>query len=253
MGRDTDHAGFLLAIAADPADSLSRDAYLDWLTERDDPRAEFIRVQEQIAGHAAPRGTCLCGYEPCDGYHHNSPQCPYVRSAELLTTHERDWRGAMVCGRCWGTGRMEKNGSDYRCGDCHGTGYACWPLYQYHLDFDPNGDTGTFQIAVTFRRGLVHTVRAPLDVLLAPGVAETIGHWHPLERVEVTDDAVYTTHSENHFLIRMPFTLTMRDHGVITKKEQGRLLDTIYESPEKVHDDISAVLLNRFRRASAPQ
>lgn len=27
-----------------------------------------------------------------------------------------------ACERCRGSGRMEKNGSDYRCGDCHGSG-----------------------------------------------------------------------------------------------------------------------------------
>lgn len=47
-----DHAGFLLAIAA--GDRWARESYLDWLTERDDPRAKFIRVQECLASELVP-------------------------------------------------------------------------------------------------------------------------------------------------------------------------------------------------------
>lgn len=39
-----DEAGFLKAIAADPADETARLAYADWLADRGDPRAEFVRL-----------------------------------------------------------------------------------------------------------------------------------------------------------------------------------------------------------------
>jgi len=41
----TDEATFLQAILADPEDSTLRLAYADWLEERGDPRAEFLRVE----------------------------------------------------------------------------------------------------------------------------------------------------------------------------------------------------------------
>lgn len=39
----------LAAIAAAPADALPRLVYADWLEERGDKRAEFIRLQHQLA------------------------------------------------------------------------------------------------------------------------------------------------------------------------------------------------------------
>jgi uncharacterized protein (TIGR02996 family) len=54
-----EHPGFLQAIIDDPDDDLARLVYADWLEEHDDPvRAEFIRVQDELARHApqyAPR------------------------------------------------------------------------------------------------------------------------------------------------------------------------------------------------------
>ena len=47
MDRDDD---LLLAIAADPGDDAPRLVYADWLEERGDPRAEFIRAQCELAG-----------------------------------------------------------------------------------------------------------------------------------------------------------------------------------------------------------
>ena len=42
MGLDD---GFLQAIAADPADEVTRLVYADWLEDRGDPRGEFIRIE----------------------------------------------------------------------------------------------------------------------------------------------------------------------------------------------------------------
>lgn len=44
-----DEAAFLAAIAAAPGDPTPRLVYADWLEERGDPRAEFIRLQHQLA------------------------------------------------------------------------------------------------------------------------------------------------------------------------------------------------------------
>jgi uncharacterized protein (TIGR02996 family) len=48
-----EEAGFLRAIAADPADDTNRLVYADWLDERGDPRGEYIRLRLQLR---QPRG-----------------------------------------------------------------------------------------------------------------------------------------------------------------------------------------------------
>jgi uncharacterized protein (TIGR02996 family) len=40
---------FLAAIAANPSDATARLVFADWLTERDDPRGEWLRVRTQLA------------------------------------------------------------------------------------------------------------------------------------------------------------------------------------------------------------
>lgn len=45
----SDEAALLAAIAASPADALPRLVYADWLEERGDSRAEFLRLQQQLA------------------------------------------------------------------------------------------------------------------------------------------------------------------------------------------------------------
>jgi uncharacterized protein (TIGR02996 family) len=45
----SDEAAFLAAIQAAPADATTRLVYADWLEERNDPRAEFLRLQHQLA------------------------------------------------------------------------------------------------------------------------------------------------------------------------------------------------------------
>ena len=50
----SDRDGFLRAITAAPADDLPRLIYADWLDEHgESERAEFIRLQIQLAGHPA--------------------------------------------------------------------------------------------------------------------------------------------------------------------------------------------------------
>ncbi|VTT96402.1 Uncharacterized protein OS=Cystobacter violaceus Cb vi76 GN=Q664_31220 PE=4 SV=1 [Gemmataceae bacterium] len=45
----SDEAAFLKAIRENPRDDTVRLAYADWLDERDDPRAEYIRLRHQLA------------------------------------------------------------------------------------------------------------------------------------------------------------------------------------------------------------
>ena len=70
---------FLRAIIADPADDLPRLVYADWLDENNDPaRAEFIRVQCELAG--LPE---------------DDPRRPGLEDREhvLLEEHEAAWLG----------------------------------------------------------------------------------------------------------------------------------------------------------------
>jgi uncharacterized protein (TIGR02996 family) len=48
--------GFLNALAAQPNDNVGRLVYADWLQERDDPRAEFLRLEVRLASGDAPAG-----------------------------------------------------------------------------------------------------------------------------------------------------------------------------------------------------
>src|SRR4051794_4488118 len=67
---------FLEAIRAEPDADVHRMAYADWLSERDDPRGEFIRVQCELARMGPD--------DPC--------RAPLAeRETELLRLHEVDW------------------------------------------------------------------------------------------------------------------------------------------------------------------
>jgi uncharacterized protein (TIGR02996 family) len=48
-----EEAAFLNAIRENPADDTARLVYADWLEERNDPRAEYIRLRQQFAQLAA--------------------------------------------------------------------------------------------------------------------------------------------------------------------------------------------------------
>ena len=43
-----DDIAFQRAILANPADTTLKLVYADWLQERDDPRAEFVRLQVEL-------------------------------------------------------------------------------------------------------------------------------------------------------------------------------------------------------------
>ena len=47
-----DESGFLAALRTDPSDDTARLAYADWLEDRNDPRAELLRLA--AGGRGAP-------------------------------------------------------------------------------------------------------------------------------------------------------------------------------------------------------
>ena len=53
-------ADWLAAVAAAPDDQLVRLAYADWLDDRDDPRAELLRLDVQIEGRSDEATEVLC-------------------------------------------------------------------------------------------------------------------------------------------------------------------------------------------------
>jgi uncharacterized protein (TIGR02996 family) len=67
---------FLQDIGNDPGDDTVRLIYADWLTEQDDPRGEFIRVQVHLAS-LSPR----------------DPRWPELnqRQLDLLQAHQEEW------------------------------------------------------------------------------------------------------------------------------------------------------------------
>jgi uncharacterized protein (TIGR02996 family) len=89
------HQDFIDAILAEPGDDVPRLIYADWLEERGDPRAEFIRVQVEMATLARP-------LERKSMYGHPMPQprnrkdaarlqVLWQRHLDLLRTHCVEW------------------------------------------------------------------------------------------------------------------------------------------------------------------
>lgn len=72
------NAELLDAIIADPDDESLRLVYADWCEERGDPRADFIRVQLELAKPEPPNRTRLL-----------------VRQADLRHAHRRRWNGEL--------------------------------------------------------------------------------------------------------------------------------------------------------------
>src|SRR5205807_10301364 len=78
---------FLQAILDDPDDDMLRLIYADWLEERGDPRAEFIRVQCELAGfppHLPDKAALRARARLCQ------------RSQALLNEHKEEWFGRLI-------------------------------------------------------------------------------------------------------------------------------------------------------------
>ena len=84
------HNPFLDAIRETDSDDTPRLIYADWLEERGDPRAEFIRVQCELA--------------KLQPYHERYAEL-HPREQELLDQYEAQWRSELpyVYGVAWGS------------------------------------------------------------------------------------------------------------------------------------------------------
>lgn len=79
----SDERAFLKAIRAKPGDRTARLVYADWLQERDDPRGELIRIEEELTGLPI-HSDRYCELKP--------------RRRELLVSAERPWLKQMCYG-----------------------------------------------------------------------------------------------------------------------------------------------------------
>jgi uncharacterized protein (TIGR02996 family) len=152
----TDGDVLLQAILAEPADDLVRLAYADWLDEVGDEaersRAEFIRVQVELAGDLSRERACREACEPPD-----YAGCPQrglrLRERALFTWGNINrWGGRS---EAWQRTTVDRKEFD---------GFACG-----------------VGIAL-FRRGFVESVRLPLAAWQAHG--PSLVRSHPITRVE---------------------------------------------------------------------
>lgn len=190
VDEDT-RAALFRAVAADPDDDNPRLALRDYLDERDDPRAEFIRVQQRIA---EARRLCSCGgcVAARGGGQHTNGGCAVDarqddgvrlrhRERELLAQHEGEWR-RIGCPAAGGGGLN-------RAGDARAK--------------------SPWEHKVHWRRGHVSAVECRLDEVLEQRYARTdwtdpaseyatglwvptawalrVCEWHPVEEFRVSD------------------------------------------------------------------
>jgi uncharacterized protein (TIGR02996 family) len=102
----TERDALLAAIAAAPDDDVPRLVLADWLEERDDPLAEFIRLQIDLEPLRVPRAdpaaelerVKLLGCIPPGGErdHTTTLARKLIREADLLRAHEDVWLGPIA-------------------------------------------------------------------------------------------------------------------------------------------------------------
>jgi uncharacterized protein (TIGR02996 family) len=94
----TEEADLLRAIRDDPDDDAPRLIYADWLEERGDPRAEFIRIQCELARLPAPTRYELLRLHPRPSRMGESGR-RYLdliaRHDEILTRYYQEWTGPL--------------------------------------------------------------------------------------------------------------------------------------------------------------
>jgi len=152
-------ARLLRAVLESPGDDTPRLAYADEIQAAEPERAEFIRIQCELAGR--PDGSPETTRRRSDLFEREGDllwnmQGAGIMPGQMLAHARRDWAGpdlsAMAktipgrsawtwsrgfistvraplavlaggeCGRCTGHGTVEHNGSDYTCPACSGTG-----------------------------------------------------------------------------------------------------------------------------------
>lgn len=191
-----DAIALLAAIVANPAEDTPRLMYADLLQEEgDEERAEFIRVQVELA-RIAPDDwpTETTGLEECwpclqrrrGGQCTNGP-CRCTLNLRWLRTRERELLEAnyakwlkVECERCKGKGDLMPGRVYVRemCTDCNGTGDIGGLLHRTESNYDPASDTyrsTESRNPVTFRRGFPHSVG---NVRLADVFERKLGEWH---------------------------------------------------------------------------
>ncbi len=95
-----------------------------WLQMLVDLPTQAILLRDIIGNPYHPMPLPWAQGAPVDG-ELEPPYCPWFTPTVLaLAQNAYDERLVRKCRRCLGSGRMEKNGSDHRCGDCHGDGYT---------------------------------------------------------------------------------------------------------------------------------
>jgi uncharacterized protein (TIGR02996 family) len=157
-------AGFVEDILRDPAADAPRMAYADWLTERDDPRGEFVAAQLELAAlEAAGAGA---GVSPLLDVEYAGLK---RRERELLETHWHDWLAEGGMSRYFATNR-------------DGEGYG-WLI-------KPVGEDGRL-IRCSFRRGFIAHVTLTLADFEAHAAA--LFGAAPIEGVRLADKQPYHT------------------------------------------------------------
>jgi uncharacterized protein (TIGR02996 family) len=102
---------FLAAVVNAPDDAVLWLAYADWLEERGDPRAAYIRSQRERAGLKVedPRHTALLEQEEALRQQHAAVILPWQRRLVLarvkrllarMRSHEDEWRNVYTAKRC---------------------------------------------------------------------------------------------------------------------------------------------------------
>lgn len=268
----TDRAALLAAICRDPADDTVRMVYADRLQEQagsvecpagcrvPSPRRDGIHCTYDSAG---PDGrwvkcsTCSGSGRVSDG---NAERAEFIRcqirlarppwnskdmirSEQLLTAHEAEWRRGDKCERCRGKRfyRRAADGSDMVPTCCHGIGFT-GSLAAGSEIADPL--PGTHEIVVGRRwcwrykadwsRGFVSAVHAPLaDVFQGEkvtGWAKAVAREWPVERWVLTD--------------REPSEYPGFEDG----PNQGRNTHDWYDTPIDEPDDVPECVLAEMVR-----
>jgi uncharacterized protein (TIGR02996 family) len=93
--QHNDDIAFQRAILANPADTTLKLGYADWLQERDDPRAEYIRLQLQIAREETERAA-----RPALGFPMSPVQIERTRQEELRQAEQERMRLVAIGSKC---------------------------------------------------------------------------------------------------------------------------------------------------------
>jgi uncharacterized protein (TIGR02996 family) len=154
----------LRAILRDPADDAARLVYADWLEENGDgERAEFVRVQLDLAGEGFRRCPPHAHWTGCaDVARHELLR---ARESELLEANARRWSGSLP--RLLGGGAVA---------EAH---YST----TFYLASAGSSPVSWWR----WTRGLVSELYLPLALFTAPGNAAVLFAAHPLGRVILTD------------------------------------------------------------------